>query len=67
MIEILEQLPNQFFTFDNDAEVKMLLFEVGIVDKLSKNLSASVQAVIFAEHPTHHIIGMRFVGMEMAL
>ena len=65
MIEILEQMPNQLFQFDDDDEAKRLLFELRMIDKFTPrpNIKPSTTQVLTeANHPTHFIFAMYFAG-----
>lgn len=65
MIEILNQMPSQFFQFDDDSEAKTILFELGLIDKFSIKppfAPSTAQFVTFGEHLTHFIFAMLFVG-----
>lgn len=65
MIEILNQMPSQFFQFADDAEAKTILFELGLIDKFSIKPpynQSTAQSITYAEHPTHFIFAMLFLG-----
>lgn len=65
MLEILSQNPHKMVTVEDDKEAKTLLFELGLIDKFSKNplLGASTaQAVTHGDHPTHFVFAMLFLG-----
>jgi hypothetical protein len=65
MIEILNQMPGQFFQFSDDGEAKIMLFELGLIDKFSikpPHGQSTAQFVTYGEHPTHFIFAMLFVG-----
>ncbi|HZF01606.1 MAG TPA: hypothetical protein VE344_06880 [Methylomirabilota bacterium] len=65
MIEILEQMPNQFFQFADDKEAKQLLFELGMIDKFTPKPNfkpSTTQILTESNHPTHFIAAMYFAG-----
>jgi len=64
MIERLQKNPNQLFQFSEDSEAKVLLFELGLIDKFSKGVQniASTNQVVTGLCPTHYILAMFFTG-----
>ena len=63
MIEILEQMPNQWTTFDIQDDARQVLFELGMSDSFSKKPNR--HRVYYAtkyKHPTHYILALRFTG-----
>lgn len=61
MIEKLERNPHEGLALVDD-EAKMLCFELGIVDRFKDFHELRTQIVVFGEHPTHHILALRFSG-----
>jgi hypothetical protein len=61
MIEKLLQNPDQPFALA-DEEAKILLFELGVVDRFKKSDELLTQAVIVNEHLTHRILALHFSG-----
>lgn len=68
MIEKLQNSPNERFKISDDAQAEMLLLELGILDQFKKKPqpAATTQAVIYNEHPTHHILGVLYMGHPKA-
>jgi hypothetical protein len=61
MIEKLKQHPNDPFAWADD-EAKLLCVELGIVNRFKDFNELRTQVVEFGEHPTHHILALRFSG-----
>jgi hypothetical protein len=59
----LEHNPDEEFDLQ-DEQAKILLFDLGIVDRLKvKDYGRIImQAVVFNEHPTHHILALHHSG-----
>jgi len=64
MIEKLKNSPNEEFRISNDAQAEVLLLELGILDRFKRapQPHATTQAVVFNEHPTHHVLGALYLG-----
>jgi hypothetical protein len=64
MVERLQHNPDKLFQFTNNARVKVLLFELGLIDKFSKvvpGVPAPTEAVT-GECSTHYILAILFSG-----
>jgi len=64
MADKLQNAPDEQFDIDDDADAKVLLLELGILDKFTTKLPSheTTQAVVYREHPTHHILALLYAG-----
>jgi len=64
MTEKLKNAPNEQFDIADDTEAKVLLLELGILDRFKNKVPPheTTQAVVYGEHPTHHILAVLYSG-----
>ena len=62
--ERLKQSPDEQIDISDDSEAKVLLLELGILNKFTTKLPPheTTQAVVYGEHPTHHILAVLYAG-----
>jgi hypothetical protein len=64
IVKPLTETPDEVRTIRDDADAKILLVQLGIIDKFSKppGLAKGAVTLCHSDHPTHWIVATRFFG-----